>query len=145
MLSSIEGAKVSKKPKTSSSDIKIHDFIAAQLEVAKSMGKNQRDIAAEIGYDKPNPINMMSKGTMKVPLNKVPGLAKALNVDPAFLMRLAMNQYWEDAADAIAAVFGTIVTRNEQAILEKIREFSKNTDPALTRDVESKLRAAFKE
>lgn len=146
MLSTaMEGTRVSKASSKSSSGIKIHEFISAQLEVAKSMGKNQRDIAEAIGYDKPNPVNMMSKGTMKVPLDKVPSLAKALNVDPAFLFRLAMNQYWPDAAEAIAQIFGSPLTKNEKEIIEFIRGVSKNSDPSLSRDVETKLRSAFKE
>jgi transcriptional regulator with XRE-family HTH domain len=145
MLSTMEGTDVSKPPAKTSSSIKIHEFLAAQLDIAKSMGKTQRDVAAALGYEKPNPINMMKQGTMKVPLDKVPALAKALNVDPAFLFRLALMQYWPEAADTIAQVFGTVLTKNEQAIVEKIREFSKNSDPPLTRDVEAKLRAAFKE
>jgi transcriptional regulator with XRE-family HTH domain len=140
----MEGAKLSKTPK-SSSGIKIHEFIAAQLDIAKSMGKTQRDIAEAVGYEKPNPINMMSKGTMKVPLDKVPALAKALNVDAGFLFRLALNEQWPEAAEAIAQIFGTPLTKNEKEIIEFIRGVSKNSDPSLSRDVETKLRAAFKE
>jgi transcriptional regulator with XRE-family HTH domain len=139
----MEGAKVSKAPTKSS--IKIHEFIAAQLDVAKSMGKTQRDIAEAVGYDKPNPINMMSKGTMKVPLDKIPLLAKALNVDAGFMFRLALSEQWPDAAAAIAQIFGTPLTKNEKDIIEFIRGVSKNSDPSLSRDVEAKLRAAFKE
>ncbi|MCK1543295.1 helix-turn-helix transcriptional regulator [Bradyrhizobium sp. 179] len=136
---------MSKTPNKTASGIKIHEFIAAQLEIAKTMGKTQRDVAEAIGYDKPNPVNMMAKGTMKVPLDKVPLLARALNVDAGFLFRLALNQYWPDAADAIAQIFGTPLTKNEKEIIEFIRGVSKNSDPSLSRDVEAKLRAAFKE
>lgn len=144
---SMESTKMSKTPGRTSSaaDITIYEFISKQIDIAKSMGKTQREIAAECGYDKPNMIAMMKAGHVKVPLDKVPQLAKALNVEPAFLMRLAMNQYWPGAADTIAQVFGTILTTNETKIIEKIREFSKNSDPAMSRQVESGLRATFKE
>lgn len=145
MLSTMEGARVSKSPTKTASGIKIHEFIAAQLEIAKSMGKTQRDIAEAIGYEKPNPLNMMAKGTMKVPMDKVPALAKALNVDPGFLFRMTLLQQWPDAADAIAQIFGTVLSKNEREIIEFIRGVSKNSDPSLSRDVETKLRAAFKE
>jgi transcriptional regulator with XRE-family HTH domain len=140
----MEGARVSKNPKTASG-LKIHEFIAAQLDIAKSMGKTQRDIAEAVGYDKPNSINMMAKGTMKVPMDKIPALAKALNVDAGFLFRLALNTQWPEAADAISQIFGTPLTRNETEIVNFIRGVSKNSDPSLSRDVEAKLRAAFKE
>jgi transcriptional regulator with XRE-family HTH domain len=142
-----EGATVSKlqsrSGSTSAADIKIHEFIAKQIDVVKSMGKTQRDIAEAVGYDKPGMINMFKAGTAKVPLDKVPALAKALHIDPAFLMRLAMAQYWPDYADAIAAVFGTVLSANEVKIIEKIRAVSKESDPPLTRDAEAKLKAAF--
>lgn len=145
MLSTMEGARVSKAPNKTAAGIKIHEFIAAQLDIAKSMGKTQRDVAEAIGYEKPNPVNMMAKGTMKVPLDKVPALAKALNVDPAFLFRMAMHQQWPEAADAIAQIFGTVLSKNEREIIEFIRGVSKGSDPSLSRDVEAKLRAAFKD
>lgn len=143
-----EGSRMSKAPSRGSvgfaEGIKVHEYLAKQIEIAKSMGKTQKDIALELGYDKPNMIAMMKSGDVKVPLDKVPALAKALNIEPAFLMRLAMNQYWPGFADTIADVFGTVLTPNETRIVEKIREFSKNSDPALNREVESHLRAAFK-
>jgi transcriptional regulator with XRE-family HTH domain len=140
----MEGARVSKGPKTASG-IKVHEFISAQLDIAKSMGKTQRDIAEAVGYDKPNPINMMAKGTMKVPMDKIPALARALNVDAGFLFRLALNSQWPEDAAVIAQIFGTSLTKNETEIIEFIRGVSKNSDPSLSRDVEAKLRAAFKE
>lgn len=143
MLQTSMEARVSKAP--AKSNIEIHEFLSRQLDIAKSMGKTQRDIAAAIGYEKPNPLNMMKTGAMKVPLDKVPGLARALNVDPAFLMRLAMNQYWPDATDAIASVFGTVLTNNERHIVEFIRAASDHTDPSLNRDLERALKAAFKQ
>jgi transcriptional regulator with XRE-family HTH domain len=142
-----EGAAVSKNTSRGAvapGDLKIHDFISKQIDVVKAAsGKTQREIAAEVGYEKPNMIAMMRAGDVKVPLDKVPALAKALHVDPAFLLRLAMNQYWPEMADAIAQIFGTICTANEVEILEHIRKVSKNTDPALNRDLAAKLRAAF--
>ncbi len=145
---SVEGAKMSKSPGRGSVNfaegIKIHEFISKQIDNQKSMGKTQKDIAKELGYDKPNMIAMMKSGDVKLPLDKVPALAKALGVEPAFLFRLAMNQYWPETADAIAQVFGTVLTPNEVKIVERIREFSKNSDPVLNREAETHLRAAFK-
>jgi transcriptional regulator with XRE-family HTH domain len=142
-----EGATVSKLQSrsgfSSAADIKIHEFISKQIDVVKSMGMTQRDIAEAVGYDKPAMINMFKAGTVKVPLEKVPALAKALHVDPGFLFRLALMQYWKNDADAIAQVFGTVLTANEVKIIDKIRAVSKESDPPLTRDAEAKLKAAF--
>jgi transcriptional regulator with XRE-family HTH domain len=123
----------------------IAEYLGKQIDIAGSMGKTQRDISEEIGYERPNMVSMMRTGDTKVPIEKVPALARALNVDPAFLMRLAIQQYWKgDNLKAIAEVFGTIVSKNEVKILEVIRDVTKNADPRLTPDLERKLRAALK-
>src|SRR5437870_4016001 len=85
------------------SDIPLHEFISQHIDLQKRINnKTQFDIAQEVGYDKPNMIAMWRSGTAKVPLDKVPAAAKALGVDPALLFRLAMAQYWPDAAETIA-------------------------------------------
>lgn len=132
-----KSAKAAAKP--------LADFIAKQLDIQASLGKSQKDIATEIGYERPNMISMFKTGDVKVPIDKVPALARALNVDPAFMMRLAMQQYWKDEAEAIAAVFGTVLSKNETKIIEAIRSVTKDTDPALTPALERKLKAVFKE
>lgn len=119
-------------------------YLATQFDAVSNMGTRKIDIARQLGYATPNIISMFKYGHMKVPLTKIPALAKALNVDPAFLFRLGMQQYWDaDDAETIAAVFGTICSKNEVAILEVIRKATDNTDPALTRDTERKLKAVF--
>jgi len=49
---------------------------------------------------------MFKRGEAKVPLDKVPILARALNVDPALLFCLAVEQYWPGGAEAVARIFG---------------------------------------
>lgn len=120
----------------------IHDYIDKQLDIVKAMGTSQSDVAKACGYTRPTMINMMRSGLVRVPLDKVPSLAKALHADPAFMFRLAMQQY-PVAAEAVAEIFGTVLTANERRIIDKIREVSKNTDPVLTREAEQKLKSAF--
>jgi hypothetical protein len=105
--------------------------------------RSQREIAAEVGYDGPNMISMMKRGEARVPLAKVPALAKSIGVAPAFLFKLALQQYWPDHPDTVAAVFGTVVTKNEAAILASIRLSSDDSDPELTRELEHALMKAF--
>lgn len=119
-------------------------YISKQIDVQASMGKTQREIAQEIGYEKPNMISMFKRGEAKVPLDKIPALAKALNVDPAFLFKMAIQQYWPDIGEAIAEIFGTVLTRNETKIIEIIRHAAKGTDPNITAEHERGLKALFK-
>lgn len=119
-------------------------YLRGQIDSLINAGiKTQKDIAKEMGYPKGNIISMFKTGEVRVPLDKIPALAKAINVDVAFLFRLAMEQYWPKRNDAIAAVFGTITTSNQRDILAKIQELTGEEDPALTPELEAKLRKVF--
>lgn len=106
--------------------------------------KSQRDIAAEMGYEKPNVISMFKKGEMKVPLDKIPALAKAIGADPAFLFRMAIEQYWPDLKKTIAEVFGDVVTRDEARILKLARTAAPRGEPVeLSDELEAELKEVF--
>ncbi|MFT4150924.1 MAG: helix-turn-helix transcriptional regulator [Paracoccaceae bacterium] len=65
--------------------------------------KSQIEIATEAGFPNANFISFLKSGRNKVPLDRVPSLAKALEVDPALLMRLTLDQaVGVTAAQAIA-------------------------------------------
>lgn len=73
---------------------------------------------------------MFKRGEVRVPLDKIPALAKAINADPAHLFRLALEQYWPGMIETIDAIFGQVATANEQQILlKKWREATDNTGP----------------
>ncbi len=115
----------------------IAKFLDKQIDSLKGI-KTQRQIAAEIGYDKPNMISMFKRGEAKVPLDKIPQLAKALGVDAGHLFRLALEQYWPGEAKLILDIFGRTATENEEIILlKKWRAASRNTDPASSARIES--------
>lgn len=118
-------------------------LIAEQLDVQARMGKNQRQIAHEIGYKKPNMISMFKRGETKVPLAKVPALARALGVSPAKLFQFAVQQQWPEAYLAICEIFKIVLTENETNIVQFIRVTTGGADPELTPDLEAKLKTAF--
>lgn len=106
--------------------------------------KSQIDIAAEAGFVNTNMLAMIKNGSTKLPLDRVPGLAKALECDPKRLFLLAMEQLGNDTtAQAIAEIFGTLVTKNEVAWLEEIRSASDHSDPSLTMRARSAIRGVF--
>lgn len=118
---------------------KVAVFMTKAID-AISYKKSQREIALEVGYEKPNIVSMMKRGETRVPLDKIPAFAEALEVDPAHLFRLALEQYWPDQEKAIAAVFGTVVTADEAKVIKFIRKRAK----ALTaKEVMEKLERAF--
>lgn len=106
--------------------------------------KTQAEIAAEAGFPNANMMTFLKSGKNKVPLDRVPSLAKALEVDAALLMWLALDQaVGATAAKAIVEVFGSPVTTNEQGWLDELRAASDNTDPRITARSRTALRAIF--
>ena len=106
--------------------------------------KSQLDISVEAGFPQPSMLAMIKSGAAKLPIDRVPGLAKALDVDPALVLLLTLEQLAGDTtARALMDIFGTIVTRNEVAWLEEIREASGHVDPTLTTRARSAIRGIF--
>jgi len=111
------------------------NYLTQQID-ALAGHKTQREIAHEIGYDKPNMISMFKRGETKVPFDKIPPLAKALHVDVAHLFRLAMEQQWPGMKTTVDEVFKNIASDNEAEImLKKWRERSHERDPSPTGNI----------
>lgn len=105
----------------------IADFIADRLAESD---KTQREIAAECGFETPNIITMFKNGSTKVPLNRIGALAKALDADPAHMLRLAMQEYMPDTWESIENTLkSTLLTANELKLLRAYREATSNADP----------------
>ena len=65
-------------------------FLDRQIDTLKGV-KTQREIVGEMGYEKPNIISMFKSGQVRVPLDKIPALARAIEIDTADLFRLAVE------------------------------------------------------
>ena len=106
--------------------------------------KSQAEIANEAGFPNPNMVTMIKNGSSKLALDRVPTMARALECDPAYLMRMALEQAVGDpAAQAITEIFGTAVTANEMGWLEAIREASSHSDPRITSRSLATIRSIF--
>lgn len=106
--------------------------------------KTQAEIASEAGFPNANMMTFLKNGRNKLPLDRVPSLAKALEVDPAYLMRLALDQaVGSTAAKAITDIFGTPATENERGWLQELRDASDNSDPRITARSRATLRSIF--
>lgn len=91
-----------------------------------------------------NFISILKSGKSKLPLDRVPSLAQALEVDPAYLLRIALDQaVGVTAAKAITEIFGTPVTANERIWLDELRDASGNSDPRITARGRTALRGVF--
>ena len=123
-----------------------HSAIALYLDkrIAELRGvKTQREIAAAVGYDRPNIISMFKTGETQVPLDKIPALARALEADPAHMFRLAMRDRWPELTPLIDEIFGRqMASQNEAAIfLTKWRAATDNADPGPNAQVEAAVDA----
>lgn len=106
--------------------------------------KTQAEIAEQAGFINPNMIAMLKNGATKLPLDRVPSLAAALECDPRLLFNLALDQLGGDTTvRAIEEIFGVVVTRNEAAWINEIRDASGHTDPSLTSRGRSAIRGIF--
>jgi len=83
----------------------------------------QPKIASEAGFANANIMIFLKNVRNKEPLDCVPSLAKALEVDPAMLMRLALDlAVGATAAQVITEIFGATVTQKERRWLAEIRD-----------------------
>lgn len=104
--------------------------------------KSQAEIATEAGFTSLNMLSMLASGSARLPLDRIPQLAKALGCDPAYLLQLGLDQQ----APALAAIFPDIVeivTQNERSWLQLIRTASASSDPSVTRKAEAAVHAIF--
>ncbi|WP_417723390.1 XRE family transcriptional regulator [Salipiger sp.] len=124
-------------------DTRLAKFIDRRiLELAPK--KSQRDIAVEAGFVNVNMLSMIKAGASKLALDRVPALAQALETDPRHFLLLALEQAGlETVQGAIADIIGTVLTANEVAWLQELRDASDGTDPRLTQRARAAIRGIF--
>lgn len=130
-------------PKKPYQDTRLAKFIGQRVMQLRPK-KSQIEIAAEAGFVSQNMLSMLKNGSSKLPLDRVPSLARALECDPAYLLRLTLEQVVGDtAAHALVEIMGTPITRNELGWLNEIREASDHSDPRMTARGRTAIRSAF--
>jgi transcriptional regulator with XRE-family HTH domain len=116
--------------------VKIISPTAAYLEKAiRLSGKTQREIADEIGLPRPNSLSMMKLGTCKVPIERIPALAKACGVSSLPFVKTALQEYHPELIETLETVAGGYLTAHEVEWLGIYRGLTKRG----AFDVDSKL------
>lgn len=87
----------------------VAEFLTRAIAFA---GKPHKEIAREAGFERPNVISMMRTGEMKVPLDRVPALAEACLVDPAYFLRLVLAEYHPEVYGILLDTLGDPLTKN---------------------------------
>ncbi len=109
-----------------SPNIFVADFITQKLAESD---KTQCEISQLCGFENANVMTMIKTGKTKLPINRIGPFAKALEVDPAYLLRLVLSEYLPDTWQAIEAVMQTpILSRNEAGLIHAFRHISGNSD-----------------
>ncbi|MBP1152776.1 helix-turn-helix domain-containing protein [Methylocaldum sp. RMAD-M] len=110
--------------------------VAQAISISK---KTRTEIAKEVGYDRPEIINMFESGLTRIPIERIGRFAIALDLEPRFLIRLAMAEYMPEVFKTLEQIFGAglFLTKNEEQLIRMLRKITDNTDPSLMLDVTS--------
>jgi len=104
----------------------VAEFLADRIA---DIDKTQREIAQECGFEHPNVITMFKNGRTKLPINRVAPLAKALDVDPAYLLRLVLSEYMPESWECIEDIMqSTVLSANELLLVRAFRESTGHID-----------------
>ncbi|MEO8298467.1 MAG: helix-turn-helix transcriptional regulator [Burkholderiales bacterium] len=93
-------------------------FIAERVNNSK---KSQTQIAKEIGFNTPNLISMLKTGTTRLPINKVPKIARALATDPVELLVMCFKEYQPENWEAIKPLLDLSLTSDERRLIRALR------------------------
>lgn len=101
--------------------VSVASYITQQLALC---GKTQAIVSNEIGYENPNLICMFKQGKTKIPVTKVKDIAKALGVDPVYLLKLVMKEYTPETWEVIEDILDRpVITETEQRIIDVVRQY----------------------
>ena len=104
----------------------VAEYVAGKIGACD---KSTQDIAEEIGYDNPEVIQAFAQGTAKVPVTKIGPLARALEIDPVYFLRLVLSEYMPEVLTAIDnALEFPMLTENELGLIDAYRKVTEGTD-----------------
>lgn len=91
--------------------------------ITTTSSRSQREIADIAGFKNQNIITMIKQGESKLPLDRVPGMARALNVDPYELFQLALEQYYShDVRAELLEIIPPALSKDERQVIDIIRQ-----------------------
>jgi transcriptional regulator with XRE-family HTH domain len=95
------------------------EFISKAIEMSPL---TQREIANKAGYDKPNVLSMMKNGITKIPIAKVPELARACGVDEKNMLRVVLQDYYPEVWAILSKNFEMeLLTDEERRLVQDHR------------------------
>jgi transcriptional regulator with XRE-family HTH domain len=99
----------------------------------EKVGRTNEDVAQELGYRAANMISMWRTGRTRIPLEKLPDIARLMKVDIALLLPMWLEQQWGDRDDGgnMRAIFDRFATAREGELLAALRTTNPG-DPVLS-------------
>lgn len=88
-------------------------------------------------------LSMIKHGKSRLPLERVPALAEALEIDPALLFRLALSENWPGYERTVVQIFGGVLNEEERMMIEYLRHITGGNVPKLNARLERAFRAAI--
>lgn len=92
--------------------------LAAAIEASEL---TQREIADRVGFKQANIISMLKSGETRVPLDRIPALARTLGMDERELLFLAIAEYHPGVHEVLVDVLGLPLSDAELGILTMFR------------------------
>lgn len=124
---------------------RLSEFITKRIQELQDV-KSQLDIAVATGFPNANMISHIKRGIAKLAIDRVPAMAKALDVDPNFLFRLAAEQFYTPEIVAMILDHSNFaLSKNEQSIIEFVRTQSGDRDPGLNDRPKNAITDALKD
>lgn len=104
---------------TKSAHSKVAVYLNNRIDAS---AKTQQEIAEEVGFPKSNVISMLKMGITKLPIARIPAMAKALEVDPVELFRLCMEEYMPDMLKVCDEIYEREkMSAGETELLKRLR------------------------
>ena len=84
--------------------------------------KTQDEIAKEAGFDSSNTISMIKTGRTKLPLARIPALAKALDADPKEMLAISLEAYQPELYAVLSAIAPSmLISTQELRVIHALR------------------------
>jgi hypothetical protein len=128
--------------KTTKNRRSIATLITDRIDELKGV-RNQKEIADMVGYPNPNVVTMLKNNTAKLAIDRVPEMARALEVDPALLMRLALEQFYEKTTVQMLENTFRTMSRAEAEVIEIFRDETDDKDLKINEGQKNDLRKIF--
>lgn len=113
-------------------DLSGHPSTTVAEQIAKSqefLQMTDEELAMRAALPNPSMIAMIKKGTMRLPLGMVHQVAKALDVEPGTLMRLALEEMQPGLALQIEQCLGPLtLSAGEARLIMALRDQAKGRD-----------------